>query len=80
MKTASYKAPLPNPPRTRVHIRKPADAIRLLNRVINGVFDDSLPTDKARCIVYAASTIAKIYEIGELEERLQRLEERTNVA
>jgi hypothetical protein len=40
------------------------------------VWNDELPCDKARVIIYAASTLVKAFEVTDLEERISKLEER----
>ncbi len=62
--------------RNRIRMKKPADAIRLLNRVVNDLIGGDIETDKARAIIYALSTLPKLYEVAELENRILQLEER----
>ena len=58
----------------RLRLRKPADAIRLLNQIVNGLMNDEIETDRARCLIYACSTLPKLFEVGELEARVAALE------
>lgn len=60
----------------RLRLRKPADAIRLLNQIVNGLMNGEMETDRARCLIYACSTLPKLFEAGDLDERVTALEER----
>jgi hypothetical protein len=66
----------PGPKTRRVRFHKAKDAIRLLTRVVNGVINDTMPTEKARILIYASATLAKIFETTEIEDRLKSLEEK----
>jgi hypothetical protein len=76
MKTKAKDSPGPSKSKCRLKFKKPADAIRLLNRVIHGILNDEMEIEKARCLVYAASVMAKIFEVSEHENQLKALEER----
>ena len=43
---------------------------------LNAVWNDEMEPDKARCLIYAANTMARCFEVTELETRLHQLEER----
>lgn len=75
-KAAAPAAALPEKKRRRIRMKKPADAIRLLNKVINSLLNDEMDVDKARALVYASSTIAKCFELNDIEARLMELEDR----
>jgi hypothetical protein len=64
------------PGRKRFRLKSARDTTGLLQQVINHVWNDELATDKARVIIYAASTLVKAFEVTELEGRLRALEER----
>jgi hypothetical protein len=76
MKTNSKALPGPSKKKCRLKFSKPADAIRLLNRVIHGILNDEMEIEKARCLIYACSVMGKIFETSEHESRLAELEER----
>jgi|GEM_PF-4300019 len=73
-KTESSYTPPSHGKKRRLRLCKPVDAIRILNQVVTGLFNDDIPTDKARCVIYACSTLPKLFEVGELEERVGELE------
>jgi hypothetical protein len=62
----------------RIRLKCARDTTSLLQQVINHVWNNELPCDKARVIIYAASTLVKAFEVTDLEERLQKLEEGMN--
>ena len=49
-----------------------------LSRVMNEVYQDKLPADRARVLIYAAATISSIIKDGEIENRLAALEKQFN--
>jgi hypothetical protein len=59
----------------RIRLKCARDTTSLLQQVINHVWNDELQCDKARVIIYAASTLVKAFEVTGLEERLKVLEE-----
>ena len=59
----------------RPRIKTSSDVLRILNRVVVAVENDEMPTDKARCIIYAASTAGQILKNIDIEKRLDALEE-----
>ena len=73
------KEPTPTYKRLRgAQIKKPQDCIKLMNRLINiclnGCTDEELVRLKA--IAYTVSTLIRVFESGEIEDRLENLEER----
>lgn len=60
----------------RIRLKCARDTTSLLQQVVNHVWNDELPCDKARVIIYAASTLVKAFEVTDLEERISKLEER----
>lgn len=64
--------------RRGVRIREPKDCIRLLNRLINQSLhtDDKMELDRLKAVTYATSTLTKIFEVSELQERVKAIEER----
>ena len=62
------------------NIKKPQDCIRLLNRLINVCLHACTDSELLRLkgISYAVSIILRVYEAGELEERLATLEAKIN--
>jgi hypothetical protein len=59
----------------RLRLKCARDTTSLLQQVINHVWNDDLQCDKARVIIYAASTLVKAFEVTDLEERLAALEQ-----
>lgn len=61
-----------------IRIQEPKDCIRLLNRLINKALntDDKFELDRLKAVTYATSTLVKVFETSELEERLKAIEER----
>lgn len=53
-----------------------ADVCAVLGQEINRVLNLEMSIARARCIGYLASTLATIYQAGELERRIARLEAR----
>ena len=47
---------------------------RLINKALNT--DDKFELDRLKAVTYAASTLVKVFETSELEERLKAIEER----
>ena len=45
-----------------------------LSRVMNEVYKDQLPADRARVLIYAAATISSVIKDGDIETRLAELE------
>lgn len=58
----------------RPRIKTSSDVLRILNRVVVAVENDEMELDKARCIIYAASTAGAILKNIEIEQRLDTLE------
>lgn len=74
MTTKKVKNTPPTRKNPKVRINKPHDVKRLLTRGINDTLVDDMTTDKLRAISYACQTILKVFEIVNMEERLQRIE------
>jgi hypothetical protein len=60
----------------RFRLKSARDCTSLLQQVVNGVWNNEIACDKARVVIYAASTLVKAFEVTDLEERLAVLEER----
>ena len=60
----------------RFRLKSARDCTGLLQQIVNGVWNDEIETDRARCLIYACSVLAKVFETGEIEERLQALEQK----
>lgn len=56
-------------------MKKPSDAIRLLNSVINSVVNKEMPCDVARTLIYASSQVVRAFEVTDIEKRICALEE-----
>ena len=63
------------PPRG-VRLNKPQDVRRLLSRLVNQTISGNMETDTLRAITYACSMILKSLEVGELSDRLTKIEEK----
>ena len=59
----------------RPRIKTSSDVLRILNRTIVAVENDEMELDKARCIIYAASTAGAILKNIEIESRIDQLEQ-----
>jgi len=58
-----------------VRLNKPQDVRRLLSRLINLTLKKDLDVDVLRGITYSCSMVLKSLEVGELADRLERLEQ-----
>ncbi|MFD2926288.1 hypothetical protein [Halobacillus naozhouensis] len=59
-----------------IRIKKPQDVRRMLNRVINILLQDGEMTiDKAKTIATLSNTALKSMEMGDLSERMDKIEE-----
>lgn len=59
-----------------IRINKPQDIRRMIAKVINILLQDGeMSTDKARTIATLSNTALKSMELGDLAERLERIEE-----
>lgn len=72
-------SPLPSSKRG-IRIKGPKDVVRLLNRLINEVLtasdeDREATESRLRVVAYAMTNMLKAYEIGDLGERIGKLEE-----
>jgi hypothetical protein len=70
---ASTKAKPPQ--RTKIHLKRLPDIRRLLNRCINENLQGTMDNDKLRAITYATQSMAKVFELLDVERRLDRLEQ-----
>ena len=61
--------------KNKIQIQSAADVRRLLTRVLSQLDEGLIDTDKARCFGYLADKCLKAIHAGELEERLEKLEE-----
>ncbi|PFR94854.1 hypothetical protein [Priestia megaterium] len=58
-----------------IRLKKPQDVRRLLARVINELLQEEPPSiDRARVIATLSNSIIKAIEVGELDERLEKIE------
>ncbi|MEN1761466.1 hypothetical protein [Anoxynatronum sibiricum] len=58
----------------RPRIKTSTDVLRILNRLVVAVEKDEMELDKARVLIYAASTAGAILKNIEIESRLDTLE------
>lgn len=65
------------PPRRSIRLRTVFDLNRLLARTINQVLRDEISEGKAGKIGYLSNVMLKSFEMTELEQRIQKLEEQT---
>jgi len=66
--------------RRGVRLNKPQDVRRLLSSLINdAIAADEPDTDLLRAITYACSMILKTIEIGEMSDRLDRIERKLSL-
>ena len=64
--------------RTRgVRLNRPQDVRRLLSRLVNETIQGKRDNDTLRACTYACTAILKCFEVGEMEERLTKLETKT---
>jgi len=56
-------------------LNSPQAVRRMLSRLVNETLRGELDTDTLRAVTYAANTILKCFETGELSDRLQALED-----
>jgi len=59
-----------------VRLQTASDIRRLLAKMINGTLRDEVSSDKLRAISYATSMLLKSVELGELTDRLEKIERR----
>lgn len=64
--------------RRGIRINRPIHIRRLLSRSISEVLNNEMQVDTLRAISYSCSIILKVFEVGEIEDRLARIEERLN--
>ena len=63
-----------------VRLNKPQDVRRLLSRLINeALAADEPETELLRAVTYASSLILKTIEIGEMNDRLDRIERKLSL-
>jgi len=67
-------------PKGNIRLKKPQDVRRLLARVMNELMQEESPTiERARVIATLSNSIIKAMEVGELDERLEKIENRLGV-
>lgn len=59
----------------RIHLRTTEDIRRLLSGVVNQLRRGEIDCVRAGKIIYASQVLLRVFEQGELEARLERLEE-----
>ena len=64
--------------RRGIRINRPIHIRRLLSRSISEVLNNEMQVDTLRANSYSCSIILKVFEVGEIEDRLARIEERLN--
>ena len=57
-----------------VRLNRPQDVRRLLSRLVNQVLKGEVEPEVLRVVTYASQTILKSLEVGELAERLDKIE------
>ena len=62
-------------PMQRIRAENPAQVRRLLNRCINGLFNDEIEESRARTVGYLCSILLTAYEKEDIAKRLDSLEE-----
>ena len=62
------------PTRNKINLKRLPDIRRLLNRCINENLQGTMDNDQLRAIVYATQSMAKVFELMDLELRLDRME------
>lgn len=72
MKSKEKKTPPPT--RNKINLKRLPDIRRLLNRCINENLQGSMDNDQLRAITYATQSMAKVFELMDLEMRLDRME------
>lgn len=63
------------PTREKINLKRLPDVRRLLNRCINENLVGTMDNDQLRAITYATQSMSKIFELMDLETRLDRLDE-----
>ena len=72
MKTAGK--PTAPPTRRKINLKRLPDVRRLLNRCINENLKGTMDNDQLRALVYATQSISKVFELMDIEKRLDRME------
>jgi len=67
-------------PRRGVRLKSALDVQRLLARTINRLLRDEIGESKATKVAYMANILLKAIEVGELEQKVNKLEEKLNNA
>ena len=60
----------------KVRLNNPKSIVRCLSRVINDLRSDSIEESKARALGYLCNVMLKAFEVTDLVERIEKLEER----
>ncbi len=58
-----------------VRLNRPQDVRRLLSRLVNESLRHEIENDQLRVISYTCGMILKSFEIGELADRIEKVEE-----
>lgn len=62
-----------------MRLNKPQDIRRMLAKVINILLQDGeMTTEKAKTIATLSNTVLKSMDLGELSDRLEKIEEKLN--
>ena len=79
MKSKNKRNPPQGTKKRGVRLNRPHDVRRLLSRLINQALVGEIETDLLRAISYASSMVLKSLELGELSERLSKIEENLGI-
>lgn len=71
MKHEDYKPIL----KSEVRLNKPAGVTRLLQKVANALVQGTIEQDRAKSITYVCNTLLQSQELGNIEKRLEELED-----
>ena len=63
------------PTRQKINLKRLPDIRRLLNRCINENLQGTMDNDQLRAITYATQSMSKVFELMDLETRLDRMEQ-----
>lgn len=67
-------------PKGNIRLNRPQDVRRLLARVINELMQGEPPSiERARVIATLSNSIIKAMEVGELDERLKKIEKQLGI-
>lgn len=63
------------PTRSKINLKRLPDIRRLLNRCINENMQCTMDNDQLRALTYATQSMSKVFELMDIERRLDRMEE-----